>query len=267
MLRFIIQAVVVIFLTVLTQVGGVLWLLCYLLACRWKGKQVGRALLMFVPLYMLCSALILPLIASNWGRTPLPVFTSPSLKPVSLAYPLLNRHYVTPNTKSALQEVASQFRQQYPDGELQYLDAGFPLFRKFPLLPHLSHSDGRKVDLAFAYTKPDGTATNEKPGRSGYGVYEEPLEGERAMAEECRGQGNWQYGYAQYLSGGVHSPLKFDAQRTKAALQLLVKQPEIGKVFLEPHLQQRLGLQGAGKIRFHGCQSVRHDDHIHIQTE
>lgn len=264
---FLLHTLLVLLLTALTQIGGLLWLLCYWLAGRWKGKRAGRAVLMFVPLYLLCSAALLPLISSNWGRTPLPVFTSPTLKPVSLLYPLLNRHYVTPNTKRTLQEVASQLRQQYPDAELQYLDAGFPLFSKFPLLPHLSHNDGRKVDLAFAYTQPDGTATNEKPGRSGYGVYEGPLEGEQATAEECRSKGQWQYSYAQYLSMGVSSSLKFDAKRTKAVLQLLVKQPEIGKVFLEPHLQQRLGLSGAAKIRFHGCHSVRHDDHIHVQTD
>ena len=267
MLRFIIQAVVVLFLTALTQIGGLLWLLCYWLAGRWKGKQIGRAVLIFVPLYLLCTAALLPLISSNWGRTPLPVFTSPSLKPVSLLYPLLNRHYVTPNTKRAVQEVASQLRQQYPDAELHYLDAGFPLFREFPLLPHLSHNDGRKLDLAFAYTQPDGAPTNEKPARSGYGVYEGPREGEEATAEQCSKQGQWQYSYAQYLSMGERSPLKFDEARTKKLLQLLIKQPEIGKILLEPHLQQRMGLSGAAKIRFHGCHSVRHDDHIHVQTE
>ncbi|MFT5619364.1 MAG: hypothetical protein ACI85I_002607, partial [Arenicella sp.] len=38
-----------------------------------------------------------------------------------------------------------------------------------------------------------------------------------------------------------------------------------GKVFIEPHLKTRLGLENYSKIRFHGCQAVRHDDHIHVQ--
>lgn len=265
--RFFLQTVFVLLLTALTQVGGILWLLCYWLAGRWKDKRIGRALLMLVPLYLLFTAAVLPVACGYFGRTPLPVFTSPTLKPASIMYPLLNRHYVTPNTKMVLQEVANQLREQHPDTELQYLDAGFPLFDKFPLLPHLSHDDGRKVDLAFFYLHPDGRVTNEKPSRSGYGVFEGPLEKEIATAEECRGKGYWQYSYPQYLTMGSRPNLKFDALRTKRVLQLLLEQKEIGKVFLEPHLQHRLGLSGAAKIRFHGCGAVRHDDHVHMQTE
>lgn len=265
-LGLLVHALFVLLLTVLSQIGGLIWLLSYWLAGRWKGWRPARALLLFLPFYGLATAGILPLLAGQWGRAPLPVFTSPSLKPVSLLYPLLNRHYVTPNTKRALQEVANQLRSQHPDAELQYLDAGFPLFPEFPLLPHLSHSDGRKVDLAFGYARPDGTPTNKKPGRVGYGIYEAPLEGEQDMAAVCRTKGYWQYSYAQYLSGGLRDTLMFDAKRTRIVLQLLQQQPEIGKIFLEPHLQQRLGLSGTAKISFHGCHAVRHDDHIHVQT-
>lgn len=267
MFRFFIQTAVVLLLTVLTQIGGLLWLICYWLAGRWKDKRIGRALLAFVPFYLFISIAVLPWISSSWGRTPLPVLNSQSLKPVSLLYPLLNRHYVTPNTKMTLQEVANQLRQQYPDAELQYLDAGFPLFDKFPLLPHLSHNDGRKVDLAFFYNLSNGAATNEKPSRSGYGVFEGPREGEQATAEACQGKGYWQYSYPQYLTMGSRPSMAFDAARTKAVVQLLLKQQEIGKVFIEPHLQERFGLSGASKIKFHGCGAVRHDDHIHMQMQ
>ena len=265
MFRFLLQSAIVLFLTLLTQIGGLLWLICYWLGCRWKDKRIGRALLAFVPLYLIISAGVLPLVSDSWGRMPLPVFASPTLKPVSLFYPLLNRHYVTPDTKMALQNVADKLRQQYPDAELQYLDAGFPLFDKFPLLPHLSHNDGRKVDLAFFYKQADGTATNEKPSRSGYGVYEGPKEGEEATAAACQGKGYWQYSYPQYLTMGSRPSMTFDEERTQALLQLLLKQQEIEKVFIEPHLQGRLGFSGAAKIKFHGCGAVRHDDHIHMQ--
>lgn len=267
MLRFFFHAAVVLLLTFFTQVGGLIWLLCYGLACLWKDKRAGRAVLIFVPAYLVVAAGLLPLTAEYFGREPLPVFASPSLKPISLVYPLLNRHYVTPNTKRALQQVASQLHQQYPDAELQYLDAGFPLFKKFPLLPHLSHNDGRKVDLAFFYNKPTGEATNEKPSRSGYGVFEGPKEGDQVVADICGAKGHWQYSYPQYLTMGSRPNLQFDAERTKKMLQLLIEQPEIAKVFLEPHLKERLGLSKAPKISFHGCRAVRHDDHIHIQME
>ena len=56
-----------------------------------------------------------------------------------------------------------------------------------------------------------------------------------------------------------------DTPATKRLLLKFIRQPQIKKIFLEPHLKQRLGLQKEKKIRFHGCRAVRHDDHIHIQ--
>jgi hypothetical protein len=38
----------------------------------------------------------------------------------------------------------------------------------------------------------------------------------------------------------------------------------IGKILLEPHLRDRLGLTSS-KIRFQGCNAARHDDHLHLQ--
>lgn len=45
----------------------------------------------------------------------------------------------------------------------------------------------------------------------------------------------------------------------------LAKHPKVRKIFIEPHLKERLGLSQYDKIRFHGCHAVRHDDHIHIE--
>lgn len=45
----------------------------------------------------------------------------------------------------------------------------------------------------------------------------------------------------------------------------MIKNPAVRKIFLEPHLKTRLKLSKYSKIRFHGCHSVRHDDHIHLQ--
>ena len=46
----------------------------------------------------------------------------------------------------------------------------------------------------------------------------------------------------------------------------ILHQPNLGKVFIEPHLKDRMKLTNS-KIRFHGCGAVRHDDHIHIQLK
>ena len=37
-------------------------------------------------------------------------------------------------------------------------------------------------------------------------------------------------------------------------------------IFIEPHLKNRLKI-GNNRIRFHGCKAVRHDDHIHFQSQ
>ena len=61
--------------------------------------------------------------------------------------------------------------------------------------------------------------------------------------------------------------LELDADRTGYALRWLASsgaQDGVGKVFVEPHLAQRLNVSGS-VIRFQGCRAARHDDHIHVQ--
>jgi hypothetical protein len=41
--------------------------------------------------------------------------------------------------------------------------------------------------------------------------------------------------------------------------------PSIEKVFIEPHLKNRLQLTSP-KVRFQGCHAARHDDHVHVQV-
>jgi len=42
----------------------------------------------------------------------------------------------------------------------------------------------------------------------------------------------------------------FDAKATKQLILKFTRQPKIKKIFIEPHLKQRLGLQKESKIRF-----------------
>jgi hypothetical protein len=61
--------------------------------------------------------------------------------------------------------------------------------------------------------------------------------------------------------------LELDEGRTRYALRWLAStgaQRGIGKIFVEPHLSRRLGVEG-GIVRFQGCRAARHDDHIHMQ--
>jgi hypothetical protein len=58
----------------------------------------------------------------------------------------------------------------------------------------------------------------------------------------------------------------FSENATKQLILEIVKEKNVSKLFIEPHLKHRMGLFNS-KIRYHGCQAVRHDDHIHFQIK
>jgi hypothetical protein len=151
---------------------------------------------------------------------------------------------------------------KFPGSRVQYLDANFPFLNGFPLEPHLSHSDGKKLDLTFLYTH-NGIPTNYCPSFIGYGGSEKPKNGEEDRPSYCENKGYWQYNILTKLIP-IDTSIRFDEQRTKAFMQILVKNKSIKKILLEPHLKQRLNLTSQ-KIRLHGCHAIRHDDHVHIQ--
>ena len=57
---------------------------------------------------------------------------------------------------------------------------------------------------------------------------------------------------------------RLDEDRTRDLLALLVADPRVRRIFVEPHLKTRLGFDGNAKVRFAGCQAARHDDHVHV---
>ena len=245
-------------LTITTQVGGLLYIICIFSFRRYRWKKYA----FFLVSYLLFTFLLLPLVAPNFGREK--IGNNDLIKPQSLFYVLANRNYVKPEINRIINEVSSDLNKKFPGVKLVYLDANFPFFDGFPLLPHLSHNDGKKLDLSLLYER-DGEVISEKPSRSGYGVYEPPLPSEENQAEICANAGYWQYDFPKYLSlGRINRDLEFSEKGTKYLLQQLVKQSEISKIFIEPHLKTRLGIVSS-KVRYHGCRAVRHDDHIHIQ--
>ena len=53
------------------------------------------------------------------------------------------------------------------------LDGNFPFITGFPLLPHLSHDDGEKVDLAFYYADDTGYLRGATRAPIGYFAFED----------------------------------------------------------------------------------------------
>lgn len=227
--------------------------------------MAARAAL-FVGLYLPFSWYVVPHLAQQFGRVPLPVRQEDGVRPLNRLTVLMNRHYVRPSLRAVVEDAARDLRKRDADLVIQYLDASFPLFNGFPLWPHLSHNDGKKLDIAFVYQhESTGKAVVYHPSWIGYGACEAPLPGEPNMPQRCEEKGYWQYNLLErWWPVTYNSDYVWDEDRTKSLIRKLLADTEIGKIFLEPHLVQRLQIKH-NKIRFHGCQAVRHDDHIHIQ--
>ena len=69
------------------------------------------------------------------------------------------------------------------------------------------------------------------------------------------------------MTFGIINDLELDKEKTIILIQQLLSISNSEKLFIEPHLKQTLGFNNNSKIRFHGCQAVRHDDHIHFQIQ
>lgn len=263
-----------IFLTLLTQIGGLVFLVCLPIGVymrrKIKNKILGLISHFFVTLlfYMLCTLCIVPPLASLGGRVPLPIYGT-VLQPRNIGFCLLNRHYVKPQLKTLAIKVAQQLQQQYQGTILLYLDAGFPFVDGFPLIPHLSHNDGKKLDLAFFYrSKLTQKASNTSPSFIGYGICEKPLSTEQDYAAQCAQKGYWQYSWLQnVMPQGNKKLFVVDEYRTKTMIQAFSEHALVEKLFLEPHLKKRWQLDDYDKIRLHGCRAVRHDDHLHVQIK
>jgi len=254
------HVLIMVLLTGVTQIGGLVYLLVLFLF-----KKTGKRVVAFILLYGLSAFLIIPQLAPFFGRTP--VTENERIKIHTFFTRLANRHYVNQELNGVLQYSALDMQEFYAGFEIHVLDANFPFFDGFPLLPHLSHNDGKKVDISLSYKTIDGHWTNAKPSRSGYGVFEEPLGKEYDQIKQCKTSGYWQYDFPKYLKFGfTNKDLVFDANNTKKMLQTILKYPNVGKVFVEPHLKTRMGISDP-KLRFHGCRAVRHDDHIHVQLK
>lgn len=259
--RVITHALLVVLLTVLTQVGGIVWLVSLVVSRLIRRKVKFKTLLVFLLLYGITTFLLVPMIAPSFGRER--IVNTAQVQPANYLTTVLNRNYVHPALNEVLRTTSTDL-----DGSgltINYLDANFPFFNGFPLLPHLSHNDGKKLDLSLVFAEPDGTFSSRQQSLLGYGSFVGPNPGERDQITHCLNAGHRQYDFTKYLSPvGINQDLTFSEKGTRLLIQSVLRNKAVGKIFIEPHLKQRLRLTSS-KVRFHGCQAVRHDDHIHVQ--
>jgi hypothetical protein len=262
-------------LTMLTQVGGVIYLLYLPFSIFVKSEKYSlcKSIVMrsggFSLIYVLICLFIIPPLAKKNGRVPLPFFFTKEtpVKSGNILMSLMNRNYVKPLLKEAFFKTSKNVQKKYPSAELIYLDANFPFMEGFPLIPHLSHDDGEKLDIAFLYKNKESNKFYHKTfSFLGYGVCEGPRKGETNQPNDCEKQGNWQYSFLKKITfAKVKKGMEFDQSANRFLLQKIMENKEVKKVFIEPHLQKRLNLGKYKKMKFHGCHAVRHDDHIHFQ--
>jgi hypothetical protein len=266
------RTLVFLLLTVLTQTGGIVYLINFS-TYRTIDNRIPNVwfrrlckLGTFILIYLLATFLIVPLLARPFDRVQLPVRTTNNLQPLTFLTCLLNRNYVRKDLREVAFTVAGEMNNKYPGTVINYLEGNFPFMNGFPLIPHLSHNDGKKLDLAFCYKdKATLTATNITPSPIGYGICEEPTAAEKNTADFCTQHGYWQYSLLKsVMPQSRKNDFMFYSEKTKYLVELFCKDYRVGKIFIEPHLKLRLQLTNS-KVRFHGCGAVRHDDHIHVQ--
>jgi len=266
--------VIFLLVSLVTQVGGMAFLLCWLVRkwifpdCRnrWQRACINAAL--FAAIYAVLHTFIVPPVAAIFGRVPLPCAARAD-RPLAAGNSLvcvLDRNYVDARLVTLLTNLAVDTQRAFPGTVTLFLDANFPFLNGFPLLPHLSHADGRKVDLAYYYAAPDGTY---QPGRLrspiGYWAFEQPTLGDKPLCSKSWLSLRWDMTALQSL----YPALQLDVERTHAALKWLTTDGArfgVERIFIEPYVAERLGVSSP-ILGFQGCRAARHDDHIHIQIK
>ncbi|MEM8622165.1 MAG: hypothetical protein AAGG47_01445 [Pseudomonadota bacterium] len=244
------HGLVLLILTLATQIGGIAWLIAAV-----GGRRLPGRLTLFTLAY---AALWLgaTIAAPALGRQPLPCLGPGPLVMQSPLYCVLNRHYARPETVAVLEEAAAAVAHAHPGTQTLILDAGFPYLDGFPMVPHLSHRDGLAADIAFWYRDDTGFLPGRTRSPIGYFAFE-------AGPTDCPPRWltlRWDLAWLQPL----WPDWQIEPARLRTALRHLTADRRVSRLLLEPHLTASLGLKHP-KIRFQGCRAARHDDHIHLQ--
>lgn len=273
-LRYVLIIIFVAAATALTQLGGIIFLAALCLA--WMLRRWSRLLAMsagfafFILAVPFVNLVIVPSLAALNERAPLPCEATAQRPSAALSpiYCVLGRNYVRAEVKTMLEAMARDLGQQYPGLTVAYLDASYPFFDGFSLPPHLSHHDGRRIDLAYFYKDAAGNSVPlTAPSPIGYWGFEIPPANEPSpCADKVRWLTfRWDMGWFQAV---VRHDLVLDEERTAAMLRWLTETgPNHGvtKILIEPYIAKRLQV-ASPIIRFQGCRAARHDDHVHIEV-
>jgi hypothetical protein len=256
------HAFIVITLTLLTQIGGLAYIVALLATRRWRRaeaswrKSAGSVAAATLAIYAAASVVVVPPLARHLGRVAVPCSST------TLVGCALNRAYLRPQALKLATDLNEAIADQYPGSRATILEGSFPFLDGFPLPPHLSHHDGRKIDLAYFYRDAARglPIARGSPSPIGYFHFQQPGPGEAAACSRRITSLRWSFAWFQ-----PNEPAWIlDEERTRAMILWLKARPDVTRIFIEPYLAHRLGV-GGGKVRFQGCQAARHDDHLHVE--
>ncbi|MBB3160131.1 hypothetical protein FHS25_000563 [Rhizobium laguerreae] len=145
----------------MTQIGGIAYLVALAASHAWGLRRFLAKLAIFLLCYA-SATFAASFAAPIFGRVPLSCIADATDRLVvrSPIYCLLNRNYVTPEVHDLAKALAAHMDREFPGAVTVALDANFPFVNGFPLLPHLSHADGKKLDFAYYYKDVDGAFLN-----------------------------------------------------------------------------------------------------------
>jgi len=218
--------------------------------------------------YAFCLTAVVPLAARAVGRVPMPCFATKTqpIGPLNIGTCLLARNYVVPSARDASVRAARQVAETSPGTVVRYLDAGFPL-GLVPMLPHLSHDDGRRIDFAFLHTDASGEPVDGARWFLGYWGYvpsnstrcaDSGWRSVRIRGRTVRYHLRWDMDWLQLWV--LDRPL--DGERSRSMLKTFAADPGVRSILLEPSLHRAIG--APNKMRANGCSVARHDDHFHV---
>lgn len=195
---------------------------------------------------------------SSAGLVRLPCEGEARLRAANRNYCNKDRNYVTPAAQSVMRDLAVTVAAAHPDAIVHYMEASWPSGKK-PMPPHLSHGDGREIDVALFYETRAGVALQRPPTPSGYYAFEPRR---RTDADPCAGKTR---------PGNNADPpevrdWRLDEVRTRTLIRALLDDRRVRRLLLEPHLKKRLGFASEDRIRFPGCNTLRHDGHVHVDV-
>ena len=248
------RLVVVVIISLLTQVGGLLiWP-----ALAINANDIGwkyRLQRWLAPLlcYVLGSWLLVQPLASLFDRVPLPC--SPSSRyPIAARTQLTclaNRHYVPRKAHQSMLAVAKQLGRMLPNVSIYYLDANFPI-GDIPLFPHQYYHTGKSLDVSLNWTIGKNQSV---PSASpfGYGSYVS------SEAETCFPPMLKRIGLSHLFSNQ-----NLDKRNTSLIINLINQQENVRVILLERNLQKTLNRSLSKGVVF-PCSMPQHDDHYHIE--